>query len=406
MRACDKAFQEGEVLQENIIVHAIKSNIIPKDVVISSCDNPIDENIISREIRYDQLVHPDDPELFIRIVPDGMGQLISTQVGNMPCTLSELGLTVSTGRVVDFRSRHLLRSEPDKEIIPLIYPMNFRDGYIRWPLTNTKKSSYMAASPDSESLVVPALNYVLVKRFSSKEEQRRVYAAIYQPGHFPAKKIGIENHINYYHKRYGGISLELAKGLTAYLNSTLVDQYFRQFSGHTQVNASDLRNLKYPTAKQLELLGKRIGDRFPNQNEIDRLVSEEFLMSNMPDQTNIDDPILAKKKIREALNILQLLGVPRAQQNDRSALTLLALVDVKASSSWSDAKVNMLGITEMMTFFRDFYGIEYAPNTRETVRRQTVHQFIQLGLVISNPDDPACPINSPYTKYVIEGKSD
>jgi hypothetical protein len=97
-----------------------------------------------------------------------------------------------------------------------------------------------------------------------------------------------------------------------------------------------------------------------------------------------------------------MLGLPRAQLNDRSALTLLALVNIRASMNWSDASENLIGITEMMDYFRENYGINYAPNTRETVRRQTVHQFMQIGLVIANPDNPSRPINSPKTRYIIE----
>ena len=97
-----------------------------------------------------------------------------------------------------------------------------------------------------------------------------------------------------------------------------------------------------------------------------------------------------------------MLNVPKLQQNDRSALTLLALANMKTTTQWHEATENLMGITEMMDFFRENYGIDYAPNTRETVRRQTIHQFIQLGLVLANPDDPSRPINSPKTRYIIE----
>lgn len=81
---------------------------------------------------------------------------------------------------------------------------------------------------------------------------------------------------------------------------------------------------------------------------------------------------------------------------------MLALVNVRATTPWSEASDNLVGITEMMDYFKIYYGITYAPNTRETVRRQTVHQFMQIGLVNANPDDPSRPINSPKTRYVIE----
>ena len=115
----------------------------------------------------------------------------------------------------------------------------------------------------------------VVKRFSSKEENRRVVAALYDPQRIAAEQVGFENHINYFHRQGNGLPATFAKGLAVFLNSTLVDLYFRQFNGHTQVNATDLRNLKYPTAAQLEALGSRIGDEFPDQSTIDEFVQQE-----------------------------------------------------------------------------------------------------------------------------------
>ena len=401
----DKAFDEDGVLQENIIVHARKGINPGQKITITSSNDPEDEHIVTRDIEFNQMVLPDDPDLFIRIVSDQLGHQISTQVNGLASSLKDLGITVSTGRVVDFRSRELLRIEPDKEIIPLIYPGNLQKSNVIWPRPNTRKPSYLASSRNIDHLVVPNQYYVLVKRFSSKEEKRRVYAALYDPQKIPVKKVGIENHINYFHRRYGGLSKDIARGLTLYLNSSLVDQYFRQFSGHTQVNATDLRNLKYPSEAQLLALGRRIYDQFPDQDGIDKIISEELALDEKNSGTDIQDPILAKKKIKEALSILQMLHVPRAQQNDRSALTLLALVNIRADTKWEDASDNLIGITEMMDYFRANYGIDYAPNTRETVRRQTVHQFLQIGLAVANPDDPSRPINSPKTRYIIEPKT-
>lgn len=110
----------------------------------------------------------------------------------------------------------------------------------------------------------------------------------------------------------------------------------------------------------------------------------------------------AAKRIDEALAILTSLNVPREQQNERSALVLLALLGMTPRKSWSAATDPMLGITEMMNVFREQFGKTYAPNTRETVRRFTVHQFVQIGLVVANPDDPHRPVNSPANRYQID----
>lgn len=109
-----------------------------------------------------------------------------------------------------------------------------------------------------------------------------------------------------------------------------------------------------------------------------------------------------EEKIREALEIIVALGLPRQQQNERSALTLLSLLDLKPADGWQDAGNPLIGITPMMEFFEKNYGKRYAPNTRETVRRQTVHQFMQAALIVANPDKPSRPTNSPKAVYRIE----
>lgn len=108
------------------------------------------------------------------------------------------------------------------------------------------------------------------------------------------------------------------------------------------------------------------------------------------------------KKIDEAIQVLAALGFPRTQQNERSALCLLALLDLTPNKSWKRAVSPLIGITPMMEFSREHYGSEYAPNTRETFRRQTMHQFVDAGLALYNPDQPTRPVNSPKAVYQIE----
>lgn len=108
----------------------------------------------------------------------------------------------------------------------------------------------------------------------------------------------------------------------------------------------------------------------------------------------IDHPNIAA-----ALQLLDDLGLPRAQQNERSALTLLALLDLRPDYEWKRAAAPLIGITPIMDWMREHYGKHYKPNTRETVRRQTMHQFVLAGIALYNPDDPARPVNSPATVY-------
>jgi hypothetical protein len=107
------------------------------------------------------------------------------------------------------------------------------------------------------------------------------------------------------------------------------------------------------------------------------------------------------EKINNALEILALLGLPRAQRNERSALCLLALLNLTPAKTWAQAENPLIGITPVMNFSRKHYGKEYAPNTRETFRRQTMHQFMQAGIALYNPDKPDRPVNSPKAVYQI-----
>ncbi|MBL8650625.1 MAG: hypothetical protein JNL35_09515 [Sphingopyxis sp.] len=107
------------------------------------------------------------------------------------------------------------------------------------------------------------------------------------------------------------------------------------------------------------------------------------------------------KHIADALQILVDLGLPRAQQNDRSALTLLALLDLTPEMDWKGAGSPLIGITPIMHWIRVEYGRDYKPNTRETFRRQTMHQFVLAGIALYNPDEPGRAVNSPRAAYQV-----
>ncbi|MEC1470903.1 BsuBI/PstI family type II restriction endonuclease [Bacillus haynesii] len=109
--------------------------------------------------------------------------------------------------------------------------------------------------------------------------------------------------------------------------------------------------------------------------------------------------------VKEAINILKELGLPKGQQNERSGLCLLALMNLTQDKTWSEAESPLIGITPMMEFCRINYGKEYAPNSRETFRRFTMHQFVDAGIALYNPDKPTRPVNSPKAVYQIEAET-
>ncbi len=400
--ARDRAFQDDSVLQENIILHAVKGGS-PSPVLVSSSLDHSFEGMTLRKAPLALLVNPDDPQSILHITTSGMDEHVLSRLRTFRHTLKDLGVEVSTGPVVDFRLRDHLRDEPGPGTVPLIYPLHFEGQRVAWPKAGARKPNAIDASGEALRWLMPNGHYAVVRRLSSKEERRRIVAALHDPARVPGERIGFENHLNVFHSGQAGLAPELARGLTAYLNSSLVDAYFRQFNGHTQVNATDLRVLPYPSREELLALGACMADgQTPTQESIDAML--EGRLQQMAKITS-PDPVRAQQRIEEALTVLKVLDFPRAQQNVRSALTLLALLDLKPETAWAEASAPLMGITPIMDFARDRYGKEYAPNSRETFRRFTMHQFVQAGMAVPNPDQPERPTNSPNWCYQVDAKA-
>ncbi len=398
-------FADNNVLQENIIIHLIKGVKQQKVKITSSptADFQLDEATQSitatdrttRKVSFSSIVKPKDKRQFIHIVANERDQAVIDRLSCFNSTLNDLGLQVSTGAIVDFRLKEDLRLNIESGAVPLIYSTHLNGG-VNWP-KDSKKPNAISVSNKSRSWLWKNLsNFVIVKRFSSKEEKRRIVAAHYD-GSLPGELIGFDNKLNVFHDYKQGFAKDIALGLYVYLNSTLLDNYYRLFGGHTQVNATDLRTISYPDLKTLKLLGNKAHSANLSQKQIDEILEEQ--LAKMVGNNN--NPLAVQKKIDQALEILAMLGMPRAQQNERSALTLLSLIDLKPDGLWSDLNRPMIGVTPIMNWCEEFYGKKYAPNTRETFRRQTLHQFRDGGLCLYNPDDPGRSVNSPKACYQI-----
>ena len=278
------AFSDEDVLQENVIFRAVRSDKPSPWVTITSSESP-HAPLLSRRVRRGEFVRPDDPESFIHVAPEKGAERVAGQMGRLTHSLPDLRLSVSTGRVVDFRAREFLRQEPEAGTVPLIYPVHFEGGYVVWPGENRKKPNALVQCNKTMPLLIPNGNYVLTKRFSAKEERRRVVAVIYDDQRVRTDFVGFENHVNYFHRKGRGLDLMLARGLVAFLNSTPVDQFFRQFSGHTQVNATDLRNMRYPSLDALLRLGAAWASMPASQQELDALVERTVFSGSEGNQS-------------------------------------------------------------------------------------------------------------------------
>ncbi len=250
----DQAFKDDKVLQENVVIllecSARQGNVV---VSTSTDDQFIDYHLADHQ--FSDIVNPGDQEGFIHIptVHNGLNTSSSLPFDN---TLADLNIEVSTGPVVDFRVDQFITDMPSSHSVPLLYPCHFGEKSIEWPKNACKKPNAINLTPETKKWLYPNGYYTMTRRFSSKEEKRRIVANVVTPNISNSKYIGFENHLNVFHHAKQGLTELIARGLAVYLNSTLIDEHFRKFSGHTQVNATDLKQLKYPSRLLLEKLGR------------------------------------------------------------------------------------------------------------------------------------------------------
>ncbi|EHA6962112.1 modification methylase [Vibrio parahaemolyticus] len=270
------AFKADKVLQENVIYHLTKGEPQRDTVIVTSSSCAEDTNPYVYEVSFEKIVSNNNPERFIHIITDEEELNVAARAGCLPCSLEDLGIQASTGKVVDFRTRENLSAEFVDGSVPLIFPQHLQKCTIEWPIVNSKKPNAILNNDNTANLMVKNGTYVLTRRLTAKEEKRRIVASIYTADIADVDVVGFENKTNYFHALGKPLDDDLAKGLWVFLNSTLVDKYFRQMNGHTQVNATDLRTLRYPTREQLIAMGKKVDFEEFSQEAVDQII-EHFL---------------------------------------------------------------------------------------------------------------------------------
>jgi tRNA1(Val) A37 N6-methylase TrmN6 len=251
----NKAFKDDEVLQENIIIRLERGGQQGPVTITTSTDDSF-ADIATNEHPFERIVFPDDTERFIHVPTTTEKSTIELSPA-VRCKLVDLGIKVSTGPVVDFRLKEQLRDMPEAGTVPLIYPGHLRITGTVWPVPGLKKPNAILRNEVTEKWLYPNGFYCVVRRFSSKEEKRRVVASVVDPAAFGDHTVlGFENHMNLFHENKRGLPEMLARGLAVFLNTTAVDESFRRFNGHTQVNATDLKLMKYPSREALTQLGQ------------------------------------------------------------------------------------------------------------------------------------------------------
>lgn len=239
-----------EVLQESLIMLAERSPD-DKDVILSSSSGFEFNRVVRRSKSTNAILGKDDVlHLPLSEQDDTIAEIVRSWTGR----LHHYEMEISTGPVVPFRAVSLVNSvgKVPSTHAPLLWMQNVKPMHYEWPVPH--KGQYLALD-GADRLLLPNKNYVLLRRFSTKEEHQRLTAASYL-AELDSPVIGLENHLNYIYRPDGCLTEDETRGLTVLLNSTLMDSYFRIFSGNTQVSATELRNLPLPPLDAIIELGR------------------------------------------------------------------------------------------------------------------------------------------------------
>jgi adenine-specific DNA-methyltransferase len=257
-------FADSEVLQESLITAGCRSRVQQRTIEMTHAGRP-GEQANAHQFSECTVFH--GGESIIRLPATNEERRSLELLDRLPHAFADLPLQVSTGPVVMFRANeHIGRGAADnlpRNTLPLLSVQNvFADSGVVWPARTERQTLSLLHDRATESLLIPPGNYVLTRRFTAKEESRRLVAAALIDGQSPlppGRPVALENHLNFIRgtAKRAGLSIAEARGITAYLNSPLLDSYLRAVSGNTQVNASDIRALPFLPLKSLATLGSR-----------------------------------------------------------------------------------------------------------------------------------------------------
>jgi len=273
-QARNKVFKELSVLQENVICYYTKARQAARIEVCTSAGYE-DLNIAkSKKYSHKLLIDQSNDHEIIRI-PETRedGEILET-VKKWSTTFNDSGYFISTGRVVEHRTREYITKESKKTgSIPLLRMHNVQAFKTTWTGTHKKDARFKLLNGHDKH-TSKNQPYILLKRFSSKDEKRRLVAGVHNPDNLKGKLIAIENHLNYIRREDRLLDLPESYGLAALLNSTFMDKYFRCISGNTQVNATEIRLLKLPDRDVIKNIGKAFMKTSDNdQHNIDSIVN-------------------------------------------------------------------------------------------------------------------------------------
>ena len=250
----NKVFDKEDVLQETIIIKVKKTNQTPEKVTITSSQSNNDfDNLASLIVPYSLVVSGND--YYVYLVTDEKEVSVLKKLHRFDKTLPDIGLKMKTGLTVDFRNREILRDNAEEGAIPLFYSQHIKQGEVYFPIQ--KENEYVVTN--QKGLMQDNRNYLFVKRFTAKEERRRLQCGVYLSKKYPQyKKISTQNKINFVDGLITEMSECLVYGLYVIFNSTLYDEYYRILNGSTQVNSTEINAMPVPDLDSIQEMGRKL----------------------------------------------------------------------------------------------------------------------------------------------------
>jgi len=268
-------FSKENVLQENIITKFTKQE--KDEITISKTFNGdfTDRHMIN--VSKKDVIYRSNGHIFFRIPSNKHELEVIKELDKLPDNFYKLGVKISTGKVVAFRNKEHLQKNLNKDSVPLIWMHNIKNGRIEWPLDKKDKAIAIKNSAMTKWLFSEAGNYLVLKRFTTKEQKKRfVTACIFKDEFEKYGYFALDNMVNYIHRPNSQLSKNQIKGMAKYLDLPIVDSYFRILNGHTQVNANEVYALPFPSLEQLEQLGKNGSDGVSMLKIKNKVVNDNF----------------------------------------------------------------------------------------------------------------------------------
>ena len=255
----DKVFKDEQVLQETMIVKIRKSAAITGQVTVASSESSHDfRNIEVLHQDYDNIVVGKDKYVFLPINKDEVS--VIRTINRYDKTMPDYGFRMKTGIVVDFRQKYALRKTRAEGTIPLFYSQHIQNGRVNH---NPSGKEYDWMVTDYAGLIQANKDYVLFKRFTAKEERRRLQCGIYDADDFKDYDyIGTHNKTNFI-ERIDKEPFSKAEiyGIYALFNSTIYDRYYRIVNGSTQVNSTEVNNIPVPPLEVISEIGRTLMEK-------------------------------------------------------------------------------------------------------------------------------------------------